>query len=306
MSEVAESFKRSSFYRPVNHYRAAGHYFAAISPDRIERAGRPLSREADAGVAQRPHGRVAHAGRAGRAQRADAGRRGAAPSGPAAVGRMSRDRTGAIDLGGGMRGRPFGAPRMVPPAPGGPVAQVGEMLRGEVEATAPSAGGGIDAGGGMRGKPAIRRTATAIMVRSASSLKARPIAPTSWPIRTTSAANRSPTRRCRTIRCVPSSTSMTGPGGKRFAEASKARQAEADAARAETMPKAGQPSLLEKGLRTGVVGATPNADAASGRFDVHVHNPGADTRVTTRATDPIFREIKQTRGRQIQAAGEDV
>lgn len=91
--------------------------------------------------------------------------------------------------------------------------------------------------------------------------------------------------------------------GVDFAGAYRARQAEQDAIRADMAPKMGEPSLLQKSLRANGVGVTPNVEGA---VNIRIDKPGPDTRVKTSASGALFRTIKQTRGRQMQPAGEDV
>lgn len=89
-----------------------------------------------------------------------------------------------------------------------------------------------------------------------------------------------------------------------FAGAYRARQAEADAERKDLEFRPTARNALQGALRGGTVGATQNADRAL--LDVRVHNPGPNTSVSTKASGSIFREIQQTRGRQMRPAGEDV
>ena len=94
-----------------------------------------------------------------------------------------------------------------------------------------------------------------------------------------------------------------GVDGAGFAGAYRARQAEQDAIRSDMAPKVGERSLLQKSLRANGVGVTPNVEGA---VNIRIDKPGPDTRVKADASGSLFRTIKQTRGRQMQAAGEDV
>ena len=91
--------------------------------------------------------------------------------------------------------------------------------------------------------------------------------------------------------------------GAGFARAYRARQAEQDAIRSDMAPKVGEPSLLQKSLRANGVGVTPNVEGA---VNIRIDKPGPDTRVRAGASGALFRTIKQTRGRQMQPAGDDV
>ncbi|WP_342108069.1 phage tail tip lysozyme [Methylobacterium sp. SI9] len=91
--------------------------------------------------------------------------------------------------------------------------------------------------------------------------------------------------------------------GAGFAGAYRARQAEQDAIRSDMAPKVGERSLLQRSLRANGVGVTPNVEGA---VNIRIDKPGPDTRVKADASGALFRTIKQTRGRQMQPAGDDV
>ena len=64
--------------------------------------------------------------------------------------------------------------------------------------------------------------------------------------------------------------------------------------------------MVKRAIKSGAAGGGQGADGQNGQLDVRIHNPGPGTHATVEPKGSIFREIQQTRGRQMQAAGEDV